>query len=153
MKNASPDGKLKLSDIVRADRIPGFGKSLSTTVRLTQSGWASCLVSTWMPATGRVETSSEHRFNSSELDIVRDALSRLSGVTFAPITCDDVPILRLAFPTEFGEASFEVLEFHPTSGMPRTQPQVFQEAWDLIHRPFQPLIKQQAEQGADGNPH
>jgi hypothetical protein len=151
MKPAAPDGKLKSSDIVRADRIPGFGMSLSTTVRLTQSGWASCLVSTWSPAAGRVEASAEHRFSSSELDFIRDALRRLSAEPPVPITCDDIPILRLAFLDEFGGASFEVLEFHPSHTKAGIQPPVFREAWDLIHRPFQPHIKQQAEQADAGN--
>lgn len=145
MKNTPPDGKLKPSDIVRADRIPGFGISLCTTVRVTKSGWASCIASTWEPAGGRADTSAEHRFSASELDFIRDALSRLSAVTLAPITCDDIPILRLSFPTELGEISFEVLEWHPTNAKGKTQPSVFQEAWTLIHRPFDSIIKQQAE--------
>lgn len=145
MKNTPPDGKLKPSDIVRADRIPGFGMSLCTTVRVTKSGWAFCIASRWEPAAGRTDKSAEHRFSASELDFIRDALSRLSEFTFAPITCDDIPILRLSLPTGLGEASFDVLEFHPTSAKGKTQPSVFQEAWTLIHRPFDAIIKQQAE--------
>src|SRR5690606_14982305 len=121
------------SDVVRADRIPGFQDNLlSTTVRVTRSGWTSCLVSTWSPATGSVESATEHRLNSSELDLIRDALRRLSSVSAVPITCDDMPILRLSFHTEFGETSFEVLEFHPANAQARIQPLIFRETWNLI---------------------
>jgi hypothetical protein len=110
MKSSAPDGKLKSSDIVRADRIPGFEANLlRTTVRVTQSGWASCFVSTWSPETGSVEASFEHRFGVPDLVSIRESLERVSVVIPERITCDDIPTQRLVFISNSHEISVQFL--------------------------------------------
>ena len=137
MKTVAPDGKLKASDIVRADRIPGFETNpLSTAVRVTNSGWASCTISTWHPDTGRVDSSLEHRFSSLEMDSIREALGALSAVVSEPITWDDIPIQRITFVMDSREVSFETLEFNPIPAEPLPDSSKFDAAWHLIHHPF-----------------
>jgi hypothetical protein len=143
MKTVAPDGKLKASDIVRADLVPGFQMNLlSTVVRVTDSGWASCTVSTWHPDKGSVDSSLEHRFSSLELDSIREALEALAEGVSEPITWDDIPIQRITFMMNSREVSFETLEFNPNPAEPLPDSSRFDAVWHLIHQPFTSIINQ-----------
>ncbi len=145
MKKAAQDGNLKASDIVRADRIPGFATNLlRTTLRITQSGWAECLVSTLASKRGAIEMSIEHRFTPPELNFISGALETLSPVA-KPITWDDVPIQRLLFRTGSGEKSLEILEYDPLNVSCQKHSSDFTEIWNYIHLPFRDFISHQID--------
>jgi hypothetical protein len=148
MKSFNSDPLLRPSDLVRAERVPGFQDAMpSTSVRVTRSGWSACCIDAWKAPKSKGDHLMEHRFSDSEIADLDLLLARLAVEEPKPITCDDVPVQQIYLMREDSAVRLEAIEFKKKkfAAIARPSP-AFLAVWSFVHAPFKEFIESHVNQ-------